>query len=169
MDAFWRRQTSGLLSSMGISRETTEKVDREHPTPRLVSKASASTSKESPSAIRKPGNQQGNHEVQVAQPSLNEQPGLKDANLPWYMRALQPILDSTKTIYANFCTTLIHTWAPYQVPLPRDTVLVSGMVGLRGSEGSMCFDVTAAYHLLDEEWLVVSLTVRSVHQFSLVG
>jgi len=61
-----------------------------------------------------------------------------------------------------FATTLAKSWTPLTVEPPRGTVVVSGLVEVRGSKARCTMDVVAAYDPKANQYVLVKGAVRRI-------
>ena len=74
----------------------------------------------------------------------------------------QPNEEMTSALTA-FKRTFAKEWKPAAIPPPRGTLVVSGLVEVRGPNGRCVLEVMAAYHPAESRWVALAMGVRRVH------
>ena len=101
---------------------------------------------------------------EVSPPKTSSKSELTDGTR--LLRALpsipQPNEEMTSALTA-FKRTFAKEWKPAAIPPPRGTLVVSGLVEVRGPNGRCVLEVMAAYHPAESRWVALAMGVRRVH------
>ena len=62
-----------------------------------------------------------------------------------------------------FKRTFAREWKPAAIPPPRGTLLVSGIVEVKGSNARCTLEVQAAYHPAESRWVSLAMGVRRIY------
>ena len=82
------------------------------------------------------------------------------------LRALPPIPQPNEEITSavtTFKRTLAREWKPAGIPPPRGTLIVSGIVEIKGPNGRCTLEVQAAYHPAQSRWVSLAMGVRRIY------
>jgi hypothetical protein len=65
-----------------------------------------------------------------------------------------------------FATTLAKHWQPFKLEPPRGTVIVSGLIEIKGSKARMTMDINAAYDPKQDKYVMLQGAIRRIQDLS---
>ena len=112
-------------------------------------------------------NPQASHTTQIGAspaPSVSLPTNSERGGIWWPLPAVPKPGTEMSAVTMAFKKNLAKNWKSAEVPAPRGTFMVSGLVELQGSKAVCVMDVRAAYHPRESRWVVVSMGVRRIQR-----